>query len=58
VVGQHGVVQVDQRLTTGRLLDVKPIYMDTAVNQLRAEGFDVRPEDVARLSALGSTTST
>ena len=25
-------------------------YMDTAVNQLRADGFDVRDEDVARLS--------
>jgi hypothetical protein len=24
--------------------------MDTAVNQLRADGFDVRDEDVARLS--------
>ena len=29
------------------------IYMDVALNQLRAEGFDVRPEDVARLSSLG-----
>lgn len=29
------------------------IYMDAALNQLRAEGFDVRPEDVARLSPLG-----
>jgi len=27
-------------------------YMDAALNQLRAEGFDVRPEDVARLSPL------
>lgn len=25
-------------------------YMDAAVNQLRANGFDVRDEDVARLS--------
>lgn len=25
-------------------------YMDAAVNQLRADGFDVRDEDVARLS--------
>ena len=31
----------------------RPIYMDAALNQLRAEGFDVRPEDVARLSPLG-----
>ena len=29
------------------------IYMDAALNQLRAEGFDVRAEDVARLSPLG-----
>lgn len=29
------------------------IYMDAALNQLRAEGFDVRPEDVTRLSPLG-----
>jgi TnpA family transposase len=29
------------------------IYMDAAVNQLRAEGYEVRPEDVARLSPLG-----
>ena len=29
------------------------IYMDAALNQLRAEGFDVRPENVARLSPLG-----
>ena len=27
--------------------------MDAALNQLRAEGFDVRPDDVARLSPLG-----
>jgi len=30
------------------------IYMDAALNQLVAEGYDVRPEDVARLSPLGS----
>jgi hypothetical protein len=29
------------------------IYMDAALNQLRAEGFDVRAENVARLSPLG-----
>ena len=27
--------------------------MDAALDQLRAEGFDVRQEDVARLSPLG-----
>ena len=29
------------------------MYMDAALVQHRAEGFDVRPEDVARLSPLG-----
>ena len=29
------------------------IYMDAALDQLRAEGFDVRAEDVVRLSPLG-----
>ena len=29
------------------------IYMDAALTQLRAGGFDVRDEDVARLSPLG-----
>lgn len=29
------------------------IYMDAALNQLAAEGYDTRPEDVARLSPLG-----
>ena len=29
------------------------IYMDAALAQLRAEGFHVRDEDVARLSPLG-----
>ena len=28
------------------------IYMDAALEQLRAEGFDVRDDDVARLSPL------
>ena len=29
------------------------IYMDAVLNQLRAEGFDVRDENLARLSPLG-----
>ena len=29
------------------------IYTDAALNQLRVESFDVREEDVARLSPLG-----
>ena len=28
------------------------IYMEVALNQLRAEGMEVKPEDVARLSPL------
>ena len=28
------------------------IYMEAALNQLRAEGFEVKDEDVARLSPL------
>jgi hypothetical protein len=29
------------------------IYMDAAFDRLRAEGYTIRPEDVARLSPLG-----
>ncbi len=29
------------------------IYMDAALNQLMSEGYEVRSEDVARLSPLG-----
>ena len=29
------------------------IYMDAAVRELRAEGYEVKTEDVARLSPLG-----
>ncbi len=43
--GQGGVVNV--------LLLRNTIYMDATLNQLHAEGFDVRAEDVARLSPLG-----
>ena len=49
--------QEDQRGALGLAVNVivlwNTIYMDAALNQLRAEGFDVRPEDVARLSPLG-----
>ena len=31
------------------------IYMDAALNQLITEGYDVKPEDVNRLSPLGLT---
>ena len=33
-------------------------YMDAAVDELRAHGFDVRDEDVARLSPFVGSTST
>jgi TnpA family transposase len=29
------------------------LYMDADLNQLRTEGYDVRPEDEARLSPFG-----
>jgi len=49
--------QEDQLGALGPVVDVivpwNTIYMDAALGQLRAEGFDVRPEDVARLSPLG-----
>ena len=54
--------QEDQLGALGLVVNVivlwNTIYMDAVLNQLRAEGFDVRSEDVARLSPLGSTTST
>ncbi len=49
--------QEDQLGALGLVVNVivlwNTIYMDAALNQLRAEGFDVHPEDVARLSPLG-----
>ena len=49
--------QEDQLGALGLVVNVivlwNTIYMDVALNQLRAEGFDVRDEDVARLSPLG-----
>ena len=49
--------QEDQLGALGLVVNVivlwNTIYMDAALNHLRAEGFDVRPEDVARLSPLG-----
>jgi len=49
--------QEDQLGALGLVVNVivlwNTIYMDAALNQLRAEGFDVRAEDVARLSPLG-----
>lgn len=50
-IGTLGLV-----LNTPVLFDTR--YMDAAVNQLRADGFDVRDEDVARLSPFVRTTST
>ena len=49
--------QEDQLGSLGLVVNVivlwNTIYMDAALNQLRADGFDVRDEDVARLSPLG-----
>jgi len=49
--------QEDQLGALGLVVNVivlwNTIYMDAALNQLRSEGFDVRDEDVARLSPLG-----
>jgi TnpA family transposase len=49
--------QEDQLGSLGLVVNVivlwNTIYMDAALNQLSAESFDVRPEDVTRLSPLG-----
>ena len=49
--------QEDQLGTLGLVVNVivlwSTIYMDAALDQLRADGHDVRDEDVARLSPLG-----
>ena len=49
--------QEDQLGALGLVVNVivpwSTIYMEAALNQLRAEGFDVRDDDVARLSPLG-----
>jgi TnpA family transposase len=49
--------QEDQLGALGLVVNVivlwNTIYMDAALDKLRAEGFDVRAEDVARLSPLG-----
>ena len=49
--------QEDQLGALGLVVNVivlwNTIYMDAALGQLRADSYDVRPEDVARLSPLG-----
>lgn len=49
--------QEDQLGALGLVVNVivlwNTIYMDAALNQIRAEGFDVCAKDVARLSPLG-----
>jgi TnpA family transposase len=49
--------QEDQLSALGLIVNVivlwNTIYMDAALQQLRREGFEVRDEDVARLSPLG-----
>lgn len=51
--------QEDQLGALGLLVNVvvlwNTIYMDAALDRLRAEGHEPRPEDVARLSPLGHT---
>lgn len=48
--------QEDQLGSLGLVVNVivlwNTIYMDAALNQLRAEGYGVKPEDVAHLSPL------
>ena len=50
--------QEDQLGTLGLVVNLvvlwNTIYMDAAIEQLVSEGYEVRPEDVARLSPLGS----
>ena len=54
---RHREGQEEQLGSLGLVVNVivlwNTIYMDAALNQLRAKGFDVRAEDVARLSPLG-----
>src|SRR5215208_4992821 len=49
--------QEDQLGALGLVVNVlvlwNTIYMQAVLNQLRAEGYDVHPDDVARLSPLG-----
>src|SRR5215203_4688947 len=49
--------QEDQLGALGLVVNVivlwNTVYMDAALNRLRAEGYEVREEDVARLSPLG-----
>ena len=49
--------QEDQLGALGLVVNIivlwNTLYMDAALNRLRAEGHDVRDEDVARLSPLG-----
>ena len=49
--------QEDQLGSLGLVVNIvvlwNTIYMDAALDRLRAEGYEVRPEDVARLSPLG-----
>jgi hypothetical protein len=47
----------DQLSTLGLVVNIivlwNALYMEAALQHLRAEGVEVRPEDVARLSPLG-----
>jgi hypothetical protein len=48
----HGI-SLKVHFWTNRVERPNTIYMNAALDQLRAEGFDVRDEDRARLSPLG-----
>ena len=47
----------DQLSALGRVVNMivlrNTLYMDAVLNQLRTEGYPVRPQDEARLSAFG-----
>jgi hypothetical protein len=49
--------QEDQLGALGLVVNVlvlwNTVYMEAALKQLRAEGYEVKPEDVARLTPLG-----
>jgi TnpA family transposase len=49
--------QEDQLGALGLVVNVlvlwNTVYIEAALNQLRAEGYEVKPDDVARLSPLG-----
>jgi Tn3 transposase DDE domain len=47
-------IYVELYLVVNALILWTTRYMDAAINHLRAQGFEVKPEDEARLSPLSS----